>query len=428
MVKGQPFKLAYPEITDVFGFLEGMNTLHEEKTESLLTQEELFVEVLSLVKRSSQHPFSQALVNEKLDPDSIYLYCSLCYDLAYGQDSAPLTKTLDSLYDSARKKVTVRAKLMNGTHPLMVKDLIALGDEEFVSDREISLTQKGISLIFMELEQNFVRKKKYQALNIVTAASIPPKTLLFNDEFQHQLDSLTQYLLPGTYEEITKRMKSAGMSSGIAVLLYGPPGTGKTAAVLEISRRTGRDIRMVNISEIKSKYYSESEKQLKKLFDQYKREVNFSKIAPLLIFDECEAIFSSRKVGGHSAVDQTEHLLVNLLLTEMQWFEGILMATTNLARHIDPAYERRFLFKLEFQKPNDETKAQIWQTKFPWLPAEEAQILAKKFDFSPGQIENILKKQTLNYLLNGTDPKLETVLNYCQQERIETPKRNVIGF
>lgn len=428
MVKGLPFKLTCPDITDVFGFLEAMNTLHEEKVESLLTLDELFNEVISLVKRTSHHSFAKALVSEKLDPDCIYLYGSLCYDLAYGQDSAPLTKTLDSLYDSARKKVTVRAQLMNGTHPLITKDLITLGDEEFVCDREISLTQKGISLLFMELEQNFSRKKTYQALNIVTATSIPPKKLLFNDDFQHQLDALTQYLLPGTYEGIKKRMKSAGMSSGIAVLLHGPPGTGKTETVLQIARTTGRDIRMVNISEIKSKYYSESEKQLKKLFDQYKREVNFSKTSPLLLFNEADAVFSSRKSGGHSAVDQTEHLLQNLLLNEMEWFEGILMATTNFARHIDPAYERRFLFKLEFQKPNDETKGQIWQSKFPWLPPEEVLMLAKRFDFNPGQIENILKKQTLNYLLNGTDPDLETVLLYCHQERIETPQRNMIGF
>lgn len=72
--------------------------------------------------------------------------------------------------------------------------------------------------------------------------------------------------------------------------------------------------------------------------------------------------------------------------------EGIMIATTNLADNFDGAFERRFLFKVHFDKPTLEAKKSIWRDKLSMLTDEEAHTLASKFDLSGGQIDNIVRK------------------------------------
>jgi len=55
-----------------------------------------------------------------------------------------------------------------------------------------------------------------------------------------------------------------------------------------------------------------------------------SEIAPILLFNECDGIFGSRKTIGHSTVDQTENSIQNIILQELEVFNGVLIATTKL--------------------------------------------------------------------------------------------------
>ncbi len=88
-------------------------------------------------------------------------------------------------------------------------------------------------------------------------------------------------------------------------------------------------------------------------------------VTPILFFNEADAIIAKRKEATSSNVSDTENRIQNILLEEIENFEGILIATTNLVSKIDTAYERRFLFKIEFQKPSITVKAQIWKSKMP---------------------------------------------------------------
>ena len=65
-------------------------------------------------------------------------------------------------------------------------------------------------------------------------------------------------------------MKEKGFRNGFACLFYGAPGTGKTETVYQLSRRTGRDILLVDVPQIKSKWVGDSEKNVKALFERYK--------------------------------------------------------------------------------------------------------------------------------------------------------------
>ena len=106
---------------------------------------------------------------------------------------------------------------------------------------------------------------------------------------------------------------------------------------------TGRDLIQVNVSEVKSMWVGESEKNIKGIFDDYKQKVKQSVKAPILLFNEADAIIGKRQVGAERAVEKMENSIQNIILQEIEQLDGILIATTNLAENMDKAFERRFL-------------------------------------------------------------------------------------
>lgn len=113
----------------------------------------------------------------------------------------------------------------------------------------------------------------------------------------------------------------------------------------------------------------------------------------------------------------------------MESLEGIMIATTNLTQNLDKAFERRFLYKIEFSKPNVDAKLAIWRSMMPSLSEEVASELASSYDFSGGQIENIARKRTVEMIIDGNEPEIEMLHSYCQCEHLhQTQKRNKIGY
>jgi SpoVK/Ycf46/Vps4 family AAA+-type ATPase len=115
-------------------------------------------------------------------------------------------------------------------------------------------------------------------------------------------------------------------------------------------------------------------------------------------------------------------------LQEIENLNGILIATTNLTQNMDKAFERRFLYKIEFEKPTVEARISIWRTLIPELTAQDTRILAEKFDFSGGQIENIARRRTIAKTLSGMEPSLEKLLEYYNQELSNDKNVKPIGF
>lgn len=119
---------------------------------------------------------------------------------------------------------------------------------------------------------------------------------------------------------------------------------------------TGRDLIQVNVSEVKSMWVGESEKNIKGIFDDYKQKVKQSVKAPILLFNEADAIIGKRQVGAERAVEKMENSIQNIILQEIEQLDGILIATTNLAENMDKAFERRFLM----------IQNSLHQYHFPW--------------------------------------------------------------
>jgi SpoVK/Ycf46/Vps4 family AAA+-type ATPase len=232
------------------------------------------------------------------------------------------------------------------------------------------------------------------------------------------------------FSRVQKRLADGGLRKGFACLFSGDPGTGKTETVYQIARETGRGIIPVDIANTKSMWFGESEKKIKEVFIRYHAAVKHSSIVPILLFNEADAIIGKRQNLGETknGPGQTENAIQNIILQEIENLNGILIATTNLMQNMDKAFERRFLYKIEFEKPELDARKSIWQTMIPDLPPEDIETLAVRFDFSGGQIENVARRRMVAGVLYGSPLSLDTLIGYCKEELTENTKTIRIGF
>ena len=259
--------------------------------------------------------------------------------------------------------------------------------------------------------------------------TLKEKQLYYDSIIENRVKTLEELLSEKRYGQVRQALEEKGLRTGFTCLFYGSPGTGKTETVYQLARRTGRDIVMADVSKLKSCWVGESEKNLKELFALYKKTVKESKVSPILLFNEADAIFGIRKSGAENAVDKMENSLQNIILQEMEDLQGILIATTNLTENLDKAFERRFLYKVRFDNPSASVKCRIWSSMLPDLTVEDAKYLSENYDFSGGQIENIIRKSAIHAILSSEKPTREKLVLYCNEESIDNgPKSQRIGF
>lgn len=282
--------------------------------------------------------------------------------------------------------------------------------------------------IFKDLGGIKKRERTVSASRKVEPESIVKKELFYNPSETRQIDKLQELLSEERLSGIRAAMKNKGMRSGFTCLFYGSPGTGKTETVYQVARKSGRAIFMVDVSKVKSCWVGESEKNIKQVFDRYRACVASGDTLPILLFNEADAIFGRRREGAEDAVDKMENSIQNIILQEMEDLDGILIATTNLTTNLDKAFERRFLYKVHFDKPSIEARGRIWKSMLPELSEPEALQLANDFDFSGGQIENIVRKKTVQSLISGEEPTIDDIREFCMEESIEAAPRRRIGF
>lgn len=335
---------------------------------------------------------------------------------------------LDFLFDKRRWN-RIKSSLNAGEHILLSAKMIEYNnDDGFVNRESFRMTMEAKRSLFEELNLSSLNTNQKKA-GLLKTDDIAIKKLYYDDEVRKQVSELRELLNDDHYQEIRNRLKESGFRCGFTCLFYGMPGTGKTETVLQLAKETGRDIMQVNISEIKSMWVGESEKNIKALFDNYRNKVKECKLTPILLFNEADAIIGKRQEGAERAVDKMENSIQNIILQEMETLDGILIATTNLAQNMDKAFERRFLYKIKFTKPTIEARMSIWREMIPTLSEADTHALAVKYDFSGGQIENIARHYAIDNILHGFSSNvLETLLIHCDNERLEKKEQRKIGF
>lgn len=127
--------------------------------------------------------------------------------------------------------------------------------------------------------------------------------MFYPQEVEKQVNELSKLFQQKEFRKTQQRMKEKGFRNGFACLFYGSPGTGKTETVYQLALQTGRSIMVVDVPQIKSKWVGDSEKNIKALFDRYREVVKHSKLAPILLFNEADAIIGKRQEGAERAVE-----------------------------------------------------------------------------------------------------------------------------
>lgn len=411
----EPIKPKGTQELDIYDFMKTVSGYIEKRKFQNIDTMDLFFMVDEL-EMKSKHLKPISKLKSKLSTDSRTLLYEILNDMLEYSSASNMEIMLNSIYDKPRNRRVMVKSLVEKTNKLFELEYIELGsNSQFANDNLLYITNKGVEFFLEKDADLFIRKKKPK--NIISCDDITYKEMFYDKDLEKEIKFLTESLKEENFNALQERMSSMGLSKGVCSIMYGSPGTGKTETAKQISKACNRDIYEVDISQSKSMWFGESEKKIKEIFDNYRRQCKSSKSTPILLFNEADAILGKRQENSQSNVGSTENAIVNILLEEIERFDGILIATTNLQGNLDPAFERRFLFKVKFDSPSTEVKAKIWQNKLTWLDQDFSNRLALEFNFSGGEIDNIVRKCTMQEVLTGKRSTMDAIVEFCRNEK-----------
>lgn len=412
---------------DCAAMFELLDQWFEDLDDDAISPHDLCDELQSLFEDNPQVGFVKHLKEYNLNDENEMMVAYFAHRLVNRDDDDIRFRDIEDLYDSRADFNNAKGKLRSGEHKLQEKKLVEHKCVDGLADvTRYKLTEASKRDLLAEMKLNATEEKLADMLD---ASKLSQKQLFFPKDIQRQVDELSRFLQPENYQKIQERMKEKGFRYGFACLFYGSPGTGKTESVYQLARMTGRNIMVVDVPQLKSMWVGQSEKNVKALFDRYREQVKKAKLTPILLFNEADAIIGIRKNGADNAVDKMENSLQNIILQEMEQLDGIMIATTNLQQNLDKAFERRFLYKIKFDKPTVEARAHIWHSMIPELSEMDVHTLASKYDFSGGQIENIARHYAIDAILHGkSEDVLPMLIRHCDNERLDEKSSRKIGF
>ena len=258
--------------------------------------------------------------------------------------------------------------------------------------------------------------------------------VVLNDKTRETLEAL----LLQVDKTVTNRLKQWGIKDkkrGIEakIIFYGVAGTGKTLTALAMAKSLKKQVLSFDCSKILSMYVGESEKNVRAIFDKYYELREVSKSEPILLLNEADQFLSSRTSGANSGSDKMHNQMQNIFLEQIEKFDGILVATTNLLENLDKAFSRRFNYKIEFSKPNKQQRLTLWKKLLPdALPLEESFDVDKlsTYELTGGQIELVVKNTAYKIAtkVNPIFKEEDFVEQIKKEQKGQFDSENRVGF
>ncbi len=199
--------------------------------------------------------------------------------------------------------------------------------------------------------------------------------------------------LPLKRPEIFEKL---GIEPPRGVLLYGAPGTGKTLLARAVANESDANFIVINGPEIMSKFYGESEKKIREIFEDAEKN------SPSIIFiDEIDAIAPKREDGN----GEVEKRVVSQLLTMMDGLQSrgrvVVIGATNRQNAIDPALRRpgRFDREVELSVPDKDGRFQILKIHTRNMPLTKdvnlEQLAEKTYGFVGADLQSLTKEAAM---------------------------------
>ncbi|WP_353661383.1 ATP-binding protein [Hydrogenimonas sp. SS33] len=268
---------------------------------------------------------------------------------------------------------------------------------------------------------------------------VEPKTTLEDVVLHSDTREVLERLLRQMDKRVAKRLKEWGIrpkarSLDARIIFYGPPGTGKTMTALSLAKSLKKQVLSFDCSKILSMYVGESEKNVRKIFDTYRDLAEKSKSEPVLLLNEADQFLSARGTGAGGSADKMHNQMQNIFLEQIERFEGVLVATTNLLENLDTAFSRRFNYKIAFKKPGRQQRMALWKRLLPqnapYARDFDIETLAG-YDLTGGQIELVIKNTA--YRVAVKEEPLFTVEDFVAEIKKEKggsfeAESNTMGF
>ncbi|MEA3523392.1 MAG: ATP-binding protein [Campylobacterota bacterium] len=310
---------------------------------------------------------------------------------------------IDLISDDEYERIKNRSLLEDGSQLL---------NEGIIDYEEMLNPFGGISRAFYILDdvlQKIIhpqKKKKVRRLKLNMLIKeqdifelIEPLTSLEDVVLNPKTRETLETLMKQLDKEVVNRLYEWGIKDkkrGIdaRIIFYGDPGTGKTMTAYSLAKSLKRQVLSFDCSKILSMYVGESEKNVRKIFDTYRDLTQKTKTEPILFLDEADQFLGSRSSGVTTGADQMHNQMQNIFLEQIESFEGVLIATTNLLENIDTAFSRRFNYKIEFKKPNEGQRKLLWELMLPKNADYEKNFNIKElsvYQLTGGQINLIIK-------------------------------------
>ncbi|KAJ7492123.1 P-loop containing nucleoside triphosphate hydrolase protein [Mycena latifolia] len=194
-----------------------------------------------------------------------------------------------------------------------------------------------------------------------------------------------------------------GKGKGLIGLFSGSPGCGKTLTAEAVAEMTRRPLYSVSAGELGT--------EPKELDERLTLILEIAQTwDAVLLLDEAEVFLQQR-----STTDVTRNALVSIFLRQLEYYQGILILTTNLIEQCDPAFESRIHFSIHYPDLGFDSRRQIWQTFFakvtknPGSVAPEDLNRLAKLPMNGRQIKNVVSSAQCIALDANADMSVEHV-------------------
>lgn len=273
--------------------------------------------------------------------------------------------------------------LSDENNKLIEQDLIRLQiDQDGVSIRT-TITKKTLSLIGNlkpNMELIIPSTTKDTLFEIIKGDNLERVNLQYTTE------------IDATFTDFCSLSNKINKNENLSILLYGAPGTGKTEFAKQVAKNVNGTLYQLNFPHIQSKWIGETEKNIRRVFNLYREAWQKSKEPIILLINEADGLMNKR-VSVNTSNDAFANQAQTELLEQLEKFDGILIATTNLLGNIDAAFHRRFLFKTELHAPDVTSRTNFLKnsTIYHLLNTEQIAML-NSISFTIADLKNMEQK------------------------------------
>ena len=273
--------------------------------------------------------------------------------------------------------------LSDENNKLIEQDLIRLQiDQDGVSIRT-TITKKTLSLIGNlkpNMELIIPSTTKDTLFEIIKGDNLERVNLQYTTE------------IDATFTDFCSLSKNISKNENLSILLYGAPGTGKTEFAKQVAKNVNGTLYQLNFPHIQSKWIGETEKNIRRVFNLYREAWQKSKEPIILLINEADGLMNKR-VSVNTSNDAFANQAQTELLEQLEKFDGILIATTNLLGNIDTAFHRRFLFKTEIHAPDEMSRSNYLKSSviYPLLNSSQIAML-NSISFTIADLKNMEQK------------------------------------